>query len=121
MFYLHLLFNPTFLWLFFLGAVLLPSIFTDEYTGYSSQLHRYFPFLNLHMGKRLAPSKRCSQEILTKLPYGQSGMEQHGFLLRKNPEKNRTSTSIKAIASGYLATKLSKVFLSMLELGLAKN
>jgi hypothetical protein len=52
------------------------------------------------MAKKLAPTKPVLPEILIKYQSGKFGMEQHGYLLRKNPEKNRTSTSIKPIASG---------------------
>jgi hypothetical protein len=69
--------------------------------------------------KKLAPTKPETLEILTNLQLGKFGMEQHGSLGRKNPEKNRISTSINPIASGSLAMKLPKVFLFML--GLAKN
>jgi hypothetical protein len=52
------------------------------------------------MAKKLAPTKLVLPEILIKLQPGKFGMEQLGYLLRKNPEKNKTSTSIKPISSG---------------------
>jgi hypothetical protein len=68
------------------------------------------------MVKKLVPTKPVLAEILIKLQPGKFGMEQFGFLLHKNPEKNRTSTLMNSIASDSLATKLSRMFLLMLSL-----